>query len=220
MNTEPDRCIYCGATEPITQDHVPPECLFPDPKPAGLVTVPACQSCNASYGLDDEYFRNLLAAGVAGHPLGDAIWAKTLRSFERRPPIKAAMIRSLTRIERVTPAGVYVGSFVGAKIDFARVERVVIRIVRGLLWHHYRRTPPVDSRFTVRTDQDLMQFPREAIHSLREVFNECSRASIGGTAFEYLHAIPLDEPDASMWWMQFFGRINFMVVLVPPEVAT
>ena len=47
-------CIYCRTAEADTRDHVPPDLLFPPPKPSTLITVPACRPCNQGFQKDDE----------------------------------------------------------------------------------------------------------------------------------------------------------------------
>jgi 5-methylcytosine-specific restriction endonuclease McrA len=54
-------CAYCGDVGIITRDHVPPKGIFPKPRPANLITVPACSKCHSQQtSRDDEYFRNTL----------------------------------------------------------------------------------------------------------------------------------------------------------------
>jgi 5-methylcytosine-specific restriction endonuclease McrA len=55
-------CAYCHATDDLTDDHIPPQNLFPKPRPSNLnlITVPACRKCNGSASKDDEYFRYCL----------------------------------------------------------------------------------------------------------------------------------------------------------------
>ena len=53
-------CIYCGVNVGDEPDHVPPKCLFPQPRPSDLVTVPSCARCNRRFALDDEYFRDVI----------------------------------------------------------------------------------------------------------------------------------------------------------------
>ena len=62
-------CTYCGAVGPIGRDHVLPEILFPPPLPERLVTMPACDRCNNSFKLDDEYFRLAITLGMDGERL-------------------------------------------------------------------------------------------------------------------------------------------------------
>ena len=48
------------------RDHLPPQSVFPKPRPNDLITVPACDSCNNKRsGLDEEF---KVAIGIqAGH---------------------------------------------------------------------------------------------------------------------------------------------------------
>ena len=55
-----DKCYYCG--EPaMSEEHVPPKCLFPEQKDTGkdyrknLITVPSCDKHNAGKSCDDEF---------------------------------------------------------------------------------------------------------------------------------------------------------------------
>src|SRR5262245_49176576 len=50
-------CVYCGATDNLTDDHIPPKNLFPRPRPSNLITVPACLTCHSTTSKDDENFR-------------------------------------------------------------------------------------------------------------------------------------------------------------------
>lgn len=53
-------CVYCAAPA-ITRDHVPPKALLEEPWPPNLRTVPACEACNGSWSLDEQYLALVLA---------------------------------------------------------------------------------------------------------------------------------------------------------------
>ena len=55
-----DFCVYCGGTDDLTDDHVPPKTIFPKPRPSGLITVRSCKKCNCGSSRDDEHFRMML----------------------------------------------------------------------------------------------------------------------------------------------------------------
>ena len=55
-------CYLCGG-EATTRDHIPPKGLFPAPRTANLITVPACSTCNQRASLDDGYLRLVLTTG-------------------------------------------------------------------------------------------------------------------------------------------------------------
>lgn len=49
-------CVYCGAANPTTMDHIPPKGIFPPPRSANLTTVPCCEECNRSFDKDESIF--------------------------------------------------------------------------------------------------------------------------------------------------------------------
>ena len=76
LSVKPDRsrCIYCGTTEQLTADHVPPKNIFPEPRTSDLITVPACERCNKSYELDDEYFRAAITVAAEENLVALDLW--------------------------------------------------------------------------------------------------------------------------------------------------
>lgn len=74
-------CIYCGSGEDMTDDHIPPKALFPEPRPSNMLTVPCCRKCNKSFSKDDEYFRTTLVSHVSvdTDPNAQAVNEKLLR---------------------------------------------------------------------------------------------------------------------------------------------
>ena len=58
-------CVYCGA-EPNTRDHVPSKVLLDEPYPAQLPVVGACESCNASFSLDEQYLACFIECVICG----------------------------------------------------------------------------------------------------------------------------------------------------------
>ncbi len=120
-------CAYCGETGLVTSDHIPPQNLLPKPKPLDLITVPCCESCRVGWSDDDEYFRLAIAssANVSDNPQA------------------AAMVRkSLTQVDLITPAGLYIKTVGGLKIDKRRFTRVADRLIRGLFFHEQGHRVP------------------------------------------------------------------------------
>ncbi len=68
-------CTYCGRAREITDDHVPPQNMFPSPRPPDLITVPACRRCNQGFSMEDEYFRiAVLGPAALQDPRAREIW--------------------------------------------------------------------------------------------------------------------------------------------------
>ena len=66
-------CYLCRATENLTRDHVPPENLFPKPKPSNLITVPCCKTCNEGFSKLDEQFRAFVSSAANVTEIGKMV---------------------------------------------------------------------------------------------------------------------------------------------------
>lgn len=204
-----DPCIYCGSLESGTRDHVPPKCLFPRPRPLDTVTVPACKSCNKSYQKDDEYFAVAMGAqGYGEDPEAARVWKTIIRPMLAHSPRFRRMIaRNMIDVPVYTPAGILLPGRRLIRFEAPRIDRVVRRIVRGLLWYHYQQRPTGDVELEVFPQQIL---PDEVAHMI----NTLTQVSwIGDTIFRYRHALAHDAPDTSIWALQFYAQTQFVVVV-------
>src|SRR5689334_1954265 len=70
----PRPCVFCGAADGTTKDHVPPKGIFVNPRPQ-LITVPACARCNNRTSQLDEEFKIFLSLKVGvDTPSSRAFW--------------------------------------------------------------------------------------------------------------------------------------------------
>jgi hypothetical protein len=58
-------CVYCGA-QAETRDHVPSKVLLDEPYPPTFPIVGACESCNVSFSLDEQYLACLIECVICG----------------------------------------------------------------------------------------------------------------------------------------------------------
>src|SRR2546426_12101235 len=80
-------CIYCRTAKADTRDPVPPDLLFPSPKPSNLITVPACKPCNQGFQKDDEVLALVLSSLLGTNTAGRSIWnAKIVGGLLKRSP--------------------------------------------------------------------------------------------------------------------------------------
>jgi hypothetical protein len=217
-------CVYCGKHGPVTDDHIPPKNLFPKPRPHNLVTVPSCYPCNEGASKDDEYFRLCLAIleNAKGHPARDSILPSVLRSLSRRKAtgLSEAFWSSTVYAERISPAGLYLGTGILLSISLERLDRVAIRIIKGLLFHETRRRLPDD--YVVRPlhisripelDSEVRQAVEDFIYAMMEKEPE----RIGDVfAFSRLWS-PAGWP-RSVWLLGFYGEGEYYCQIGPREV--
>jgi hypothetical protein len=206
------RCVYCGSEElRLTRDHVPPKCLFPRPRPQ-LITVPACHLCNDSFKRDDQYFRiAVIAEAVHRNDQATELWRDRVAP-RMGAGLQRTLLRTLQRTELRTPAGLVVGRGAAIPFDPGRINRVVKRIVQGLLWHHYQ-SRPTDAHFDIYFNPDLNLLP------LAELLSATNLNSIGDNVFRYRHGTVNGDPDSSVWGLQFYGHTHFFIVVLSNSLA-
>jgi hypothetical protein len=209
------RCTYC-ANDATTSDHIPPECFFAKPRPdnLNLITVPACASCNNSFGEDDGYARNLLVSLVdsEGHP--DVIRdlrGRLGRSLARDQKLFKRTLLSLSKTEVRTEAGLYLGTAHTFNLDQPQFDRFFKRLARGLLFH-CTGTTLADGLIEWRTvpGANMAGLARE-LEAIPPSYEE----TIGDRVFEYLGFVLDPQRVASLWVVRFYAGPVFLMRLDP-----
>jgi hypothetical protein len=211
-------CIYCGAAfVAMTADHVPPKKLFPKPRPTNLITVPACETCNQSFSEDDEYFRFAMVTPSYDHPAGRLLWENEVvkSTFHRHPKLISQMVARIRTIELRSYSGLHLGRSGALPFEWRRVTRVVRRISKGLIWHHFRRIAPNDGSITVITDPNHLDI---AVQGALEDGKQARKVG-DGSVFAYRFGYVGCRPEASIWLLQFYSRLNFLVLSIPKDLT-
>jgi hypothetical protein len=210
-----DQCAYC--IEPSeTKDHVPPKLLFPKPRPSDLITVPSCLRCNSKAGIDEEYFLGVhMFSEAALSDAGKALWKqKLVRTYRKNRGLRNLLARSLIQVRIWTPNGLYLGTREGITLDHGRLDRVVQKIIRGLYYHEYQ------DRILEKTRVDCMRLDTQ--EKLQQVTHLAKSVHYGSRnwpgLFEYrCNRVP-ENPQGSLWFMRFYGRIHYWGFTTPIEL--
>jgi len=188
------RCYLCGASNPATKDHLPPKGFFPDPKPANLITIPCCNSCNHSFSADDEAFRVFLSSAECLSPAGK--WVQENKSFKgtlaRSPKFRQCIASSMgTRLRD--------GQLVDTlSFPRKRAHQFLTRLTKGLLTKFY---PSVDySAFDFGTK--LVERDEVLSLQLNQLRDVSTYDSIGDGVFQFRHYVK--EQDGLGIWMYVF----------------
>lgn len=125
--------------------------------------------------------------------------------MRRSEKLRQHLLSNTREVEDVTPAGVIVGTRHAFKAENYRIKRVVVRIVRGLLWHHYGVKTDPETVFDLHVDKDVTL--------IKETLQLTSVSSIDGTTFQYRHGIAIDDSGSSLWWLSFYQNRHFVVIV-------
>lgn len=210
-------CIYCGSSEDMTIDHIPPKALFPEPRPSNMLTVPCCKKCNELFSKDDEYFRTALVSHVSVYfdPNVQAVNKKLLRSMSwpEATAMANAIRKSLHVVDVNSQGGIYLGRSPAMLVSADRINRVTNRIARGLFYiiHDY----PVPMRYEVTcVFRDVaFSMPKEFIAPWKGFWKQ--PVTIGENVFSYSYALCVDDPNGMLFIYWFYGKLWFYGYVLP-----
>jgi hypothetical protein len=115
-------CVYCGA-KPNTRDHVPSRVFLDDPAPAYVPVVEACEECNQSFSLDEEYLACLLECVLCGTTDAALLRrAKVQHILNEKPKLAAMLLQSRRTSDDSNTTWIP---------DEKRVRNVVLKLARG-----------------------------------------------------------------------------------------
>ena len=216
-------CVYCGADGPLTDDHVPPEALFPKPRPSNLITVRSCLDCNQGASKDDEYFRLMISMrhDTGDHPAVKSILPALYRSLEKpkKRGFRQAVFNSIREINITTASGIYVGKASGYDVDLRRLDRVAARITKGLYFHELGMRVP--ETFQVKAhcldgfDWIDSALNAQLFNMLGRVLDSTSPRVLGENVFAYWFQPAIDNSMASLWVLKFYERVIFFAMVIP-----
>jgi len=217
-------CIYCGSSKKITKDHIPPKCLFPEPVPKNLITIPSCEKCNQKFSKDDEYFRDVILMREDIFDLEglEKLRNKVIRSLRRveSSKYKKSLISGSERVNVFTKSGLFTGKKTTYNVDLNRLRNVINRITRGI---YYKKEGEVlDENYDVKTytSEDIAEWnldsQKEWIVLIDNLFKK--RFHHFGKIFAYNYLLAKDDPNASVWIFNFYLKIVFISITLPKKI--
>lgn len=200
-----EQCYLCGERlvkkKNKSRDHVPPDCIFPKEKPANLITIPCCISCNQKFKPLDEKMRNFIAllSGEKSGEVGEVAKKEILRSSRLSMEfLSYTKDHPSLRDSEGTPRLLFF-------FDDKELELWLSRIVKGLFFHREKRRISDNAIYRVikhseLTPQPSMTFPLEEGLELRPYF---------------VYGV-VQEANTGHWVLIFYDHIIFSVIVEVP----
>ncbi len=207
-------CAYCGVSA-NDRDHVPPKCLFPEPRPRDLITVPACRSCNGGRSAEDEWFKTLLVirADVQGHSAAQQLLPSVFRSWKRPQAhsITQSLVSTLHDVAIRSPSGLHLCTAPAYLVDTGRLVAYLERLDRGLFFHETSTRLPDKAKVTASASFEFAEALRQEAVSM---LDGRTIRSCGGGIFQYVWNHVPDDATTSVWILEFYEHVPFLVITV------
>ena len=190
-------CCFCGIRPATTRDHIPPKCVFPEPRPVDLITVPACEECNKSTASIDEEFRVFVNLFVGKKsPEAERLWR--LRTLSTVKSNRRLLNKAISAFQPgyVTPKHKII-------LWDDSPHRIFEKMVRGLYFHHFNEV--LADRVDIIIDQI-----KEMTTAKVECVKSLSCNYIGCGQFLYRYGRANDDPLRSVWLFVFHRNLVVM----------
>jgi len=206
-------CVFCGKIAYTQSDHIPPENLFPKPRPSTLITVPSCPECHRKTTKDDEYFRLMIInrEHVAKQPEAKKIIPKIKKSLQRSESraFSTSFYNSLRTREAFTVNGIYLGNVITCLPNDARIQKVSNRIIKGLFYNLKKIRVPDECKIESCVIQGLID--EEETCEIRNAFKYLGMKPnvIAKGVFKYFYYFDQNSID-STWLLVFYDVLEII----------
>jgi hypothetical protein len=215
-----ERCYLCGTglvrvseqrvgkkpPNAHTVDHIPPKGLFPEPRPANLITVPCCYRCNQEHSDFDEQLRLLLACALERNTAGATILKEKVigstLARKRQIPFIASVLRSMRPVDGHTDV-------IKFSLPSQGVLEGIVRVTKGLLRKLHPEFDYEQSVFDVTYIS-----PAEAADAgpLMKAISQRSPYDVrGDRVFEFWRSVD-PEKGRGTWMLAFYEAVVFIVM--------
>jgi hypothetical protein len=222
-----DICIYCGSTDELSVDHIPPKNLFPKPRPSNLITVPSCRACNEGASKDDEYFRLMISMrhDTGDHPAVRQILPTIYRSLQKpkKKGFQQSLFKNIDELNVFSKGGIYLGRSARYNVDLQRLNRVVERITKGLYFHEFNSCVPESRETKAFSVSEITFMDQEAQKCIIDIWKKVIRSTLkvfGNKVFAYWFQLVQGDPTVSAWVLLFYEKVWFLCFITPKENMT
>lgn len=139
----PESCYMCDKPG-VTVEHVPPKCLFPEQKDAGinlrsnLITVPSCEEHNCKKSDDDEFLMVSIAGIIGNNSIGYEHYnGKIQRALKRTSYRLLEKVFLKKQFTRIGDENKFIDVLWGTP-DYKRLIDCFTHIAHGIHRHHFK----------------------------------------------------------------------------------
>ncbi len=190
----PTKCYLCG--KPLQgvkgvedYDHVPPKQLLAKSlrKPENRIklwTLRVHRACNNSYSADEAYFTHLLIPFAKGTVAGEAVWQKAVQDYAEKKA-RDIVHRVLNQAKPSVNGVLLPRGKVWLDYEYERIDRVVGKIIRGLVYLERKAILSLPANINVRITLPGQSPPDDFIWFMTNAPGESAGEHQGVFAYRY-----------------------------------
>jgi len=212
--TKENICHLCGksiAKKDFSNEHLPTKLFFPKEiriqENLNLLTIPSHRECNEGYSKDEEHFYFSLYPIVkeSKASISDVVHSD-LKNKTQEEPQKRFVRTLLKNFSVCTEGGIYLpkGKY-EYSIDKCRIQRVILKIIQGLFFHHNQTFLPIEKikHFDMCLDEGEVLEVFKISWQGSELTYRCEHV------FSYKY---FSDENRHYWTLLFWGAVMFTVM--------
>jgi hypothetical protein len=189
----------------LVPDHVPPKCLFPEPRPDNLIAIPCCFECNNKHSGFDERLRIVASIPFDRNEAGQKILDEKVVGGSLAKGRQMRFLENLLASMKTVPEHPERFRF---RTDDREFREGMIRIAKGLLFNLH---PSFDYRSSTFNAIDIHQ------KSFDEQLRLMARLKQQGLYFERGQRVfqcwrHVEESRCGVWMLVLYECFGFFVV--------
>ena len=197
-------CYICGATENLTDDHIPPKGFFPPDSRQNLITAPLCCDCHSPFGKMNEQMRVWISAGAAATSENAKwIWKNKVvnSTFKRSPTLQKYIAEKHFRKMAIeTPSGPVLADVI--TMPQSQVHPFIRRLTKGFLYSFYPNHDYFADNFNVIYQPEASE--------AAELATKLSSCWVGNDVCRIWHGLTNDNTKCGVWIFLFYGAACFV----------
>jgi hypothetical protein len=219
-------CVFCDQNKLVTDDHVPPECIFSKGYRANLRTVPGCLDCNQGSSLHDEYLFSVILRlnGISNYSNAREAVQRLRRCLSKphKQGFAADFYSSVRVLNSTIQPRIQAGNQFASKIELDRLALSIRKIVKGIYYSDRGTILNSAKRIVVISNWEYTRLTQSIDLGLNPILIASEQVQpivVGQGAFSYkwLGPFPPDSQYDSIV-MSFYGRLDYFG-LITDQVA-
>lgn len=199
------RCVYCGAQESTSADHVFARSLFLKRHRSGLPQVPACEPCNRDKALLEHYLTALLPFGGRHETAHERLLTDVGQRLSKNRALHSRLRQGERRV--FSKEGELILPVMAMPVDAVSVLRWCDYVAKGLAAYHWQCVLGMDC--SVGSISLTAAGEREFDRIMTTYASGAVRKDLGAGTVVYEGAALAFKPHASIWRISLYGGVRF-----------
>jgi hypothetical protein len=200
------QCVYCGAAESTSADHVFARSLFLQRHRGDLPQVPACKSCNQDKSRLEHYLATLLPFGGRHETARERLETDIRQRLARNMALHSRLRQGERRV--FSKEGELIVPVMAMPVDTVSLLRWCDYVAKGLAAYHWKCV--LGTHCTVRSMSLTAAGEREFDRLMTNCSSRALRKDLGAGTVVYEGVTLASKPNASLWRLRLYGGLRFM----------